>query len=163
FGQLQQRMAGADFAQRVEVGDEVAEVAVGVNEANDGGLGSPVGGGGTGGDRLRRTQLETLEEGAPAGVHRFGVLLPALIGRLDGIDIETTGNRTMTHNFKFPVNPRAEGEGPVSLHSIIYIKRPIRAKDKRRFARGRPPINAPGYTDGSAGRIGPSGTDGQNE
>ncbi len=109
------------FAQGIEMGEEMAEVAVGVDEADEGGLRRSVRGGGPARrGRLRRAQLEALEEIAPAVVHRLGVPPPALVGRLDGVQVKTIGNRTMTHSASLPEKTQAAEEGPViSFPSII--------------------------------------------
>src|SRR5207249_2757600 len=69
LGEFEQRVAGAGFAEGVEAGDEVAEVAVGEGEADDAGLEAGVGAGGRGrtgrGGGPAQAQLEALEEQPP--------------------------------------------------------------------------------------------------
>ena len=101
---------GRRLAERVEVGEEVAEVAVGVDEADDAELGGGVGGRGRG----TFGQLEALEEGPPQVVHRGRVGLPALIGVVNRVQVPAGRKR------------RVHGEGRLRRRSVrpVIVSRP---------------------------------------
>jgi hypothetical protein len=101
LGEFQQRVAGAPLAERIEVGEEVAEVAIGVDEADDADL---LGAAATAwGGRPRQAKLESLEEVAETRIDRFGVLPPALVGGFDGFQVGSGGDCSVAHDNGVPM------------------------------------------------------------
>src|SRR5262249_28630993 len=134
-GEFQQRVTGAPLAERIEVGEEVAEVAIGVDEADDANLlGSAAGGRWT-----RQAKVESLEEVAPTGIDRFGVLAPALVGGFDGFQGGSGGDCTVAHDDRVPVGFRActrVRDRPV-LGSYLYSRRHPWQKQGQGHAAGK--------------------------
>ena len=77
--QFELRMRQARLGERIEPGEEMAEVAVGLDEANDASLGGGVRAGG--GERMRviGAEFKTLEEEPPGVIDRAGIVVPALV------------------------------------------------------------------------------------
>ncbi len=73
LGQLQQRVRCLGLAERIEVGQEMAEVAVGIDQADDADLGGLSVDSPPMSWALGLAQLEAVEEGPPGFVHRGGV------------------------------------------------------------------------------------------
>ncbi len=97
LGRLQQRVTGARLAERIEMSEEVANVAIGVDQPDDAGLHRSLGGR----RRPGQSQLEALEEETPARIDRSGILPPALVGGFDCFQVEGGGDGSMTHNRRF--------------------------------------------------------------
>src|SRR5437763_1134697 len=82
--QLEQRMGRARLAQGIEMGDEMPQVAIGIDQEDDARLPPGI--------QRRRGQavdaeLEALEEEPPAFIDGSRVLLPLVVGLLDGIQV----------------------------------------------------------------------------
>ncbi len=107
-GKVELRMGGGFFAERIEVGLEVAVGTVGVDVADDLGLlvgidypdsgGADGGGGGLGaGGGGVVAEREALEKGAPRGIDRVGIIEPLGVGGLDEVGIVASGERNGVH------------------------------------------------------------------
>ncbi len=93
-------------AERIEMRLHVAMGAVGVDEAEDLSLlGAVDDGGGRAADGGAQAgavaaEAEALEEGAPRGINRIGVLKPDVVGRLDDIGVGVRGEGEGVHGDK---------------------------------------------------------------
>ena len=92
--QLEQRMGRARLAQGIEMGDEMPQVAIGIDQEDDARLPPGI--------QRRRGQavdaeLEALEEEPPAFIDGSRVLLPLVVGLLDGIQVPARRRRCPIH------------------------------------------------------------------
>src|SRR5262245_37425120 len=91
FGQLQEWIAGFLIAQRIQVGQEMAKIAIGIDETNDVRLDA----------RLltvdSRSQLEPLEEQSPRLIDRGRILPPTFISRLQSGEVPAGRERRKLH------------------------------------------------------------------
>ena len=88
------------FAERIDVGLDVPEGAVGCDEVVDVRLLQAVDDRDAGGSGQRAAAIaegETLEKCALRRVHRVGIGLPSLVGRLDDGRIGMVGERKAAH------------------------------------------------------------------
>src|SRR5437667_10127815 len=107
------------FAEWIEMGDEVAEVAVSMNEQHNAGLPACI-------QRRRgqavRAKLEALKEETPALVNRSGILLPLAIGRFDVFQVPACSRRFTHHCQAFQALPSRENfpdpAGRTSAHQV---------------------------------------------
>ena len=101
-------VSGGFFAQRIEVGFEVAVGTVSVYVADDlrlfigiddidAGCRCCCGGGFGTGERLGVAQGKTLEKGTPSGIDRIGVIEPLGVGGLDEVGVCAGGDGNRIH------------------------------------------------------------------
>ena len=94
LGQFQQRMAWQCVAERIEPGQEVAEVAIGIDKANDAGLGAAIHA--TAG-RRSLPKFEALEEQTPTLIHGSGIGPPTLVFGFDDVEVSAHGKGRTYH------------------------------------------------------------------
>src|SRR5438874_748615 len=114
-------MGRARLAERVEVGYEMTEIAVGVDQADNADLAAGI--------ESRRghaadPQLEPFKEQPPAFIDRGRILSPLLVVRLDDIQVPVSRNTRTGHGRNLRARPaerRGKFASPTSFKDLAAV------------------------------------------